>query len=161
MCTHTQVTDVVRVTEGGFGCLEAVVEGLDTYRGYKVRVLAKNENYLVRRMRSHSGDGGEADSEGVVVACTPDLICIVDSETGMMNIHTCLYVSECSPSSQILPHDPYKHASSLPLSHSRLSHHNRVGPLRSPSGCPRPPSQPAAPDTPGHGGCRASCIWHR
>ena len=83
MCTHTQVTDVVRVTEGGFGRLEAVVEGLDTYRGYKVRVLAKNENYLVRRMRSHSGDGGEGDSESFVVACTPDLICIVDSETGI------------------------------------------------------------------------------
>ena len=43
-----QIMDAVRVPEGGFGQVETVVEGLDSYRGHKVKVLAKNENYLVR-----------------------------------------------------------------------------------------------------------------
>ena len=66
------------MTEGGFGRLEAIVEGLDSYRGHKVKVLAKNENYLVRCV-----EGTEA-----VLACTPDLICVVDSETGMYGDRT-------------------------------------------------------------------------
>ena len=66
------------MTEGGFGQLEAIVEGLDSYRGHKVKVLAKNENYLVRCV-----EGTEA-----VLACTPDLICVVDSETGMYGDRT-------------------------------------------------------------------------
>ena len=71
-----KVTDVVHMTQGGFGRLEAVVEGLDLYRGHKVKVLAKNENYIVRYME------GEEEDEGAVMACTPDLICVVDSDTG-------------------------------------------------------------------------------
>ena len=77
--THThcyKVTDVVHVTEGGFGRLEAVVEGLDKYRGHRVKVLAKNENYIVRYVEK-GYDGG------AVLACTPDLICVVDSDTGI------------------------------------------------------------------------------
>ena len=70
------MTDVVHVTKGGFGRLEALIEGLDSYRGHKVRVLAKNENYIVRYVE-------EGGVDGEVMACTPDLICVVDSDTGM------------------------------------------------------------------------------
>ncbi|CAI8049978.1 hypothetical protein GBAR_LOCUS27500, partial [Geodia barretti] len=35
-----KVTDVVHVTNKGFGRLEAVVEGLDTYKGHKIKILA-------------------------------------------------------------------------------------------------------------------------
>ena len=74
------MTDVVRVTEGGFGQVEAIVEGLDIYRGHKVKVVAKNEYYLVRYVESSVGRAGSTD--GAVMACTPDLICMVDSQTG-------------------------------------------------------------------------------
>ena len=77
-----QITDVVRVTEGGFGRVEAIVEGLDSYRGHKVKVLAKNENYLVRCVEGTEAGAGSGN-DGAVLACTPDLICVVDSETGM------------------------------------------------------------------------------
>ena len=63
-------------TEGGFDSLYAIVEGLDIYRGHKVKVLAKNENYLVRYM-----EGGTTD--GAVMACTPDLISLVNPKTGI------------------------------------------------------------------------------
>lgn len=87
------MTDVVHVTEAGFGRLEAVIEGLDIYKGHKVKVLAKNENYIVRYV--------EEGEDGVVMACTPDLICVVDSDTGTyisyVFIHylyiICMYVS--------------------------------------------------------------------
>ena len=69
---------MVHVTSGGFGRLEAVVEGLDVYKGHKVKVLAKNENYIVRYVEEGEG----ASDDGAVMACTPDLICIVDSDTG-------------------------------------------------------------------------------
>ena len=72
---------MVRVTEGGFGRVEAVVEGLDSYRGHKVKVLAKNENYLVRCVEGREAGAGSCN-DGAVLACTPDLICVVDSETG-------------------------------------------------------------------------------
>ena len=65
------------MTQGGFGRLEAVVEGLDLYRGHKVKVLAKNENYIVRYVEEEEEEG-----DGAVMACTPDLICVVDSDTG-------------------------------------------------------------------------------
>ena len=77
------MTDVIRVTEGGFSRIEAVVEGLDTYKGHKVKILAKNENYLVHYVESSDGGAGDdSGSDGAVMACTPDLICVVDSDTG-------------------------------------------------------------------------------
>ena len=69
------------MTEGGFGRVEAIVEGLDSYRGHKVKVLAKNENYLVRCVEGMEAGAGSGN-DGAVLACTPDLICVVDSETG-------------------------------------------------------------------------------
>lgn len=86
---------MAHVTEAGFGRLEAVVEGTDDYRGHKVKVLAKNENYIVRYLE----DGGEEEDTGAVMAVTPDLICIVHSNTGTVCrtvcrtvCHTELYV---------------------------------------------------------------------
>lgn len=61
--------------------MEAVVEGLDTYRGHQVKVLAKNEHYLVRYLEV----GGATPTDGAVLASTPDLICVVDSDTGRSN----------------------------------------------------------------------------
>ena len=75
------------MTEGGFGRVEAIVEGLDSYRGHKVKVLAKNENYLVRCVEGTEAGAGSGN-DGAVLACTPDLICVVDSETGMYGDRT-------------------------------------------------------------------------
>ena len=50
------------------------MEGLDDYAGYQLRVLAKNENYIAQRVV----DG----RHGEVLAVTPDLICIIDSDNG-------------------------------------------------------------------------------
>ena len=62
------------------------MEGLDVYRGHKVKVLAKNEHYVVRYVESSVGSGEESGgSDGAVMACTPDLICMVDSDTGKYN----------------------------------------------------------------------------
>ena len=69
------MTDVVHVTNKGFGRLEAVVEGLDTYKGHKIKILAKNEIFVVRYMMKE-GVGG------AVMACAPDLICMVNLNTG-------------------------------------------------------------------------------
>ena len=74
------------MNRGGFGHVEAVVEGLDRHRGHLVRVLAKNENYLVRYLEI---DGDEL-TDGAVLACTPDIICVVDSDTGWLGMHAAL-----------------------------------------------------------------------
>lgn len=50
--------------------------GLDRYAGHQVRVRAKNEYYVAERMNQR----GERVED--VLACTPDLITIVDSDTG-------------------------------------------------------------------------------
>ena len=73
-----QVISVQRATKGGFSTLETVVEGLDGYSGHQLRVLAKNENYIAQRI--HNGALKE------VLACTPDLISIIDSNTGKIMI---------------------------------------------------------------------------
>ena len=67
---YIQVVSVVRATLGGFTRVEATVEGLEGYTGHKVEVQAKNENYIAQ----HVG--------GAVLACTPDLISVIDSDTG-------------------------------------------------------------------------------
>ena len=74
------------MNRGGFGHVEAVVEGLDRHHGHLVRVLAKNENYLVRYLEM----GGAELTEGAVLACTPDIICVVDSDTGWLGLHAVL-----------------------------------------------------------------------
>ena len=68
------------------------MEGLDAYRGHSIKLLAKNENYVVRYMERGVAGAGAVD--GAVMACTPDLICVVDSETGTVT-HTNVSISEC------------------------------------------------------------------
>ena len=53
-----------------------MIEGLEEYSGYYVKVQAKNENYVAQ---SVDFKGRELQ----MLACTPDLISIVDSNTGM------------------------------------------------------------------------------
>ena len=64
-----------RSTADGFSTVEAVIEGLEEYSGCQLRVLAKNENYIAQVVSN-----GEYR---VVLACTPDLISIIDSDTGV------------------------------------------------------------------------------
>ena len=61
--------------------MEVVVEGLEEYAGHQLRVLAKNENYIAQRV--NNGENLE------VLACTPDLISIIDSDTGAF---VCVYL---------------------------------------------------------------------
>lgn len=64
-----KVTDVGRETQGGFLHGIVTLAGLDADRGRDVRITVQNE-YLA------------AEEDGKALAMTPDLICIVDSETG-------------------------------------------------------------------------------
>ena len=82
--THTQIITVHRETKAGFTTIEALVEGLNEYAGYQLRVLAKNENYVAQQMIN--GRHGE------VLAVTPDLICIIDSDNGQLYIYMMLRV---------------------------------------------------------------------
>ena len=56
--------------------MESVVEGLEQFAGYHLRIRTKNENYIAERVDQK----GETVEE--VLAVTPDLIAIVDSNTG-------------------------------------------------------------------------------
>lgn len=73
--TCTQVVGVVRESGAGFTRVTCVVEGLEDYAGYQIKIQAKNENYVARRV-------GVKGEELEVLACTPDLISIIDSNTG-------------------------------------------------------------------------------
>ncbi len=73
---------VDRASEGGFTEVISLVEGLEGYSGHYVQIRAKNENYLAQRKGGDDGGGGGGDGE--VLACTPDLITIVDSDTGIL-----------------------------------------------------------------------------
>jgi DUF917 family protein len=64
-----KITDVERVNDGGFTRGSVTIEGVGADRGRLVRVELQNENLVVLE-------------DGLVVAIVPDLITIVDSETG-------------------------------------------------------------------------------
>lgn len=64
-----KVTDVSRRTEGGFARGRAVLEGTGEDTGRVLELGFQNEHLLATR-------------DGVTVATTPDLICVLDSETG-------------------------------------------------------------------------------
>lgn len=64
-----KLIDVERRTEGGFTRGSVTIEGVGADRGRLVRVEVQNENLVVLE-------------DGVVVASVPDLITIVDTETG-------------------------------------------------------------------------------
>ena len=67
--------DVDRSTSSGFSGSKVIVQGTGSFAGYTVQVLAKNENYIARLLNQ---DG----SAGAILAVTPDLITIVDTDTG-------------------------------------------------------------------------------
>jgi hypothetical protein len=65
-----KITDVERRTEGGFAVGQATVDGVDDDEGRELRLDFQNENLVAR------------DSERGVVASVPDLITVLDAETG-------------------------------------------------------------------------------
>lgn len=65
-----RVTDVDRRTEGGFARGQATFEGLDAYQGQTFTLKFQNELLM-----AETGDG-------TARAMTPDLICLLDLETG-------------------------------------------------------------------------------
>lgn len=73
-----QVQSVDPTTEGGFTKLVVVVEGLEDYAGALIRICTKNKNYIAREVKK----SGTKLVEGVVLACIPDIICVVHSHTG-------------------------------------------------------------------------------
>ncbi|MFF4776067.1 DUF917 domain-containing protein [Microtetraspora fusca] len=64
-----KVIDVERRTSGGFARGQASLEGLGADAGRTLRLNFQNEHLLATR-------------DGEVVATTPDLICVLDTETG-------------------------------------------------------------------------------
>ena len=70
-----QVCDVDRSSAHGFTGSLVSVEGLGQFTGHMIRVTAKNENLLAQQLLP---DG----SMGKLLACTPDLIALIDSDTG-------------------------------------------------------------------------------
>jgi len=64
-----KIADVDRRTTAGFARGSLSIEGLADYDGERLAIEFQNENLIVRR-------------DGQVVCTVPDLICVVDSETG-------------------------------------------------------------------------------
>lgn len=64
-----KVVDVERRTAGGFARGEALLRGLEEDLGARLELSFQNENLVAQR-------------DGEVVASVPDLICVLDTETG-------------------------------------------------------------------------------
>lgn len=64
-----KVADVARRTEGGFARLEARIEGLGEFAGSTLVVQSQNEHLVAER-------------DGALVASTPDLIIVLESDSG-------------------------------------------------------------------------------
>ena len=69
-----KLIDVQRRTVGGFARGDLWAEGLGAYAGERLRIAFQNENLVAWRCNR---EGRET-----VVACVPDLICILDIESG-------------------------------------------------------------------------------
>lgn len=67
---HGRVQDIERRTEGGFARGQAVFAGLEDWAGSELRIDFQNE-FLI------------AERDGEVLATTPDLISVVEDDTGM------------------------------------------------------------------------------
>jgi len=65
-----KVVDVERRTEGGFAVGVATIDGLDGSEGERLRLDFQNENLVART------------DDGTVLASVPDLITVLDAETG-------------------------------------------------------------------------------
>ncbi|XP_064621242.1 uncharacterized protein LOC135484075 isoform X2 [Lineus longissimus] len=72
---HGKIADIDRMTADGFTKGRLIVEGLGRFQNTTLFIDFQNEN-LVARQRV------EGDDEMEVVACVPDLISILDSDTG-------------------------------------------------------------------------------
>lgn len=70
-----QVVDVDSRTEGGFTESLITIEGLEEFAGHSLKITAKNENLLAHQLMP---DG----TLGQLLACTPDLITVMDTDTG-------------------------------------------------------------------------------
>jgi DUF917 family protein len=66
---HGRIMDIERRTEGGFARGKATFAGVDTYKGHELRLDFQNEFLIAER-----------DSE--VLATTPDLIAVVEADSG-------------------------------------------------------------------------------
>jgi DUF917 family protein len=66
---HGKIVDVVRRTERGFARGEATFAGLGADDGHRLVIRFQNENLIAMR-------------DGEVVASVPDLITVLDAETG-------------------------------------------------------------------------------
>lgn len=73
-----KLVDVQRRTTAGFARGELVAEGSDAYRGTWLHVAFQNENLVAWRGTAAERTNGRSE----VVACVPDLICVIESETG-------------------------------------------------------------------------------
>jgi len=69
-----KMVDVQRRTIAGFARGQLVAEGLGNYRGDYMHIAFQNENLVAWR--------GSRDSRDEVVACVPDLICMLESDSG-------------------------------------------------------------------------------
>jgi len=67
---HGRVTDIARRTETGFARGEAKFAGVDDYRGHTYRIEFQNE-FLI------------AERDGQPIVTTPDLITLLDADTGV------------------------------------------------------------------------------
>ena len=63
-----KIVDVLRETRGAFNFGRVVLSGISEYQGQNADVVFQNENLV-------------ATVDGKILATTPDLICIVDTET--------------------------------------------------------------------------------
>ncbi|MDD3796337.1 MAG: DUF917 domain-containing protein [Lachnospiraceae bacterium] len=63
-----KISDVLRETRGGFNIGKVVLDGIGDYKGHTAYVEFQNENLA-------------AVVDGKILATTPDLICLVDTET--------------------------------------------------------------------------------
>jgi len=62
-----KIVDVLRETKAGFNFGTVKLDGIDNYKGYNCEVNFQNENLVAKK-------------NGKVIATTPDLICMVDTE---------------------------------------------------------------------------------
>ena len=69
-----KLIDVQRRTVGGFARGDLVAEGVGQYRGDFLHIAFQNENLVAWR--------GTRDERGEVIACVPDLICMLETESG-------------------------------------------------------------------------------
>ena len=63
-----KIADVLRETNGKFNIGRVILDGIGEYKGQNAAVIIQNENLM-------------AEVNGEIVATTPDLICMVDTET--------------------------------------------------------------------------------